>query len=95
VVASAASVVAVAVAAAAPAVFRRRCHFLSICSASVYEYLCNVGGVFLTGENGSMPRKGCTIATVPVTKPTCSGLELNSWLSIEKPATNRLSHGVT
>jgi hypothetical protein len=55
-------VAAAAVAAAAPSVFQRRCQFLTMCSASVYESLCNVGGVFVTGENGSIPRKGCTIA---------------------------------
>jgi hypothetical protein len=60
VVAVAAAAVAVA-AAATQAVFQRRCQFLTICSASVYESVCNIGGVLVTGENGSIPRKSLPV----------------------------------
>jgi hypothetical protein len=44
------------------------------------------------GENQNKRRKICPLATL-LTNTTCTGLESNSLLNVERPATNRLSHG--
>ena len=47
--------------------------------------------MILTGENRSTRRKTCFVATLSTINPTRTGLKSNTGLSVEKPATNRLS----
>jgi hypothetical protein len=50
-------------------------------------------GMILTGENERTRRKACPNVTLS-TDPTCNDPDANPELRSERPATNRLSHGM-
>jgi hypothetical protein len=54
----------------------------------------NDGGMILTGENRKTRRKTCPSAPFSNTNPTLIDPGANPGLRGERPATNRLSHGV-
>jgi hypothetical protein len=55
----------------------------------------NDGGIILTGENRRPRRKTCPRDTLFTKNPTLIDPIANLGLSVERPATNRLSHGTT
>jgi hypothetical protein len=54
----------------------------------------NDGGMILRGEHGKTRRKTCPSATLSTTNPTWIDPGENPGLRVERPATNRLSHGM-
>jgi hypothetical protein len=52
------------------------------------------GGMILTGENLRIRRKTCPSATMSTTNPTWINPNAKQDLRVERPATNRLSHGM-
>jgi len=52
------------------------------------------GGMILTGVKGRTRRKTCRSATLSTTNPTWTDPAVNPCLRGERPATNRLSHGM-
>jgi hypothetical protein len=50
-------------------------------------------GMILTGESRKPRKETCPNVTLSTTNPTWTDLEANLGLSVDRPATNRLSHG--
>jgi hypothetical protein len=59
----------------------------------IYEYVWSIGGVILTGENGSAAIKTCLIVTLSTTNIAWTGLGSSPGLSGDRLVTNRLSRG--
>jgi hypothetical protein len=59
----------------------------------IYEYGERQWNDVLTEENGRTRRKTCPSATFSTTNLTWIDSGANPWLHVERPATNRLSHG--
>jgi len=60
----------------------------------IVVYMESHGGMILTGENRKTRRETCPSATLSTTNPTWTDPGANPGLSGERPATNRLSHGM-
>lgn len=63
-----------------------------IVESVIDEVIWNVGGIILTGENGSNRRKLCR--TSFTTNPTRTGVDLNPGLRVESSAATSLSHNM-
>jgi len=54
--------------------------------------VCSIAGMMLTGESQATVRKTFPCASLPITDPTWTGLELNAGLRGDMSAINRLNH---
>jgi hypothetical protein len=62
-------------------------------SQMIYEWIWSRGGM-MTRENRRTRGKTCPNATLSITNPTWTDLDMNPSLRGEKPATNHLSYGI-